>query len=220
MSCSWPDAPRSADGAMPAPLAAAARGDEAVARWITAQMSSGITDTDTAFFRRKLGVFPGYDRTFDRRLCRFTAECKNERNPYPYLRSRAGSGIRLHFSFGLSKRRMQKRDLRLCRGGLYAHRPIAKSACGHAVREEVVLRYVLQWLHETIRPRRRALVYARDGCALPAVSPIDRSRPHRTWQRIAGSERVGLARCTQTRDCHCGHQGVDRVGATSAAVTR
>ena len=32
-------------------------------------MLGGITNTHTALFRRKLGVFPGYDSAFDWRLC-------------------------------------------------------------------------------------------------------------------------------------------------------
>src|SRR5262245_22323449 len=69
--------------------------------------------------------------------------------------------------------------MRLCRSGLYAHRSAAKSASQHGGREDVVLRNVLQWLHEAVRPRRRALVLARNGCSLLAVSPVGSAVHHR-----------------------------------------
>jgi hypothetical protein len=66
-----------------------------------------------------------------------------------------------HFSVGLAnRRRVQKEDMRLYRGGLYALRSIAKSAMFHSGREEVVLRCVLRWLHGPVRHPRRALVLA------------------------------------------------------------
>ena len=80
------------------------------------------------------------------------------------------------FSVGLANgRRVQKGDMQLYRGGLYALRSIAKSAMFHSGREEVVLRCVLRWLHEPIRHPRRALVLARDACSFLEVSSVGTS---------------------------------------------
>ena len=71
------------------------------------------------------------------------------------------------------RRCVQKRDMRLRGGGLYARRPVVESLCQDGGREKGILRPVFSCLHDPERHSGPALVLAADGRQFPEVSFVD-----------------------------------------------
>jgi hypothetical protein len=77
---------------------------------------------------------------------------------------------------------LQKRDLQFGSVRVYAIRSNAKPHRVDGGGKEDLLRRVFQWLHDSRDNPRSALVLARDGCQVLAMSSIDRSLPSvRMW---------------------------------------